>query len=472
MRSFSIKRRIVTAVVATELVLVACLLFLSTSVMRSRAVRSFDTALHGRALGVAALVRYTEGPQPQLVFEKSQMPREVTGGSAGSFHIETQDGRVLASSPLPGFDPSSAGLTGDAWDFWSNSVPYRAIRLRDVPVLDTEEDAPKDAVTLQIVYAASARDMKTDLDRAFLSILLGGILLLAISVYASVCAIEKGLHPLSELAESASAISTRDWSFPIPPSEAMVTEIAPLASALSGMVKTLHAAFQQQRDFTSNAAHELRTPVAILKSTLQSLVQEPRSSEVYRSGVLDALSDLARLEILLHSMLRLARADQQGDSSTIADRSRIDVVGTCEAAIARLSPLAASRGATISLNAPSEPLHVRAEPEDLEIVWANLIENAIRHGRPDSEIKVIAERHNGSVTVAVLDDGNGITPTDVPRMFDRFYRGDQSRSRESGGYGLGLAIAKAFVEGYGGSISATSLAPRGTRIGVELPISD
>ena len=346
------------------------------------------------------------------------------------------------------------------------------MRLRDVPVLDSEEDAPKQPVTLQVVYAASTSDMRKGLNRAFISILLGGVVLLAISVYASVRAIEKGLYPLSDLAGSAGAISARDWTFLVPPSTAKITEIAPLASALSGMVKTLHTAFQQQRDFTSNAAHELRTPVAILKSTLQSLLQEPRSSEAYRSGISDALSDLARLEILLHSMLRLARADQQGESSAAAQRSRIDVVGTCEAAIARLSPLAASRGATISLNAPSEPLHVRAEPEDLEIVWANLIENAIRHGRPDSEIQVIAERRNGSVTVAVLDNGNGIPPADIPRMFDRFYRGDQSRSRESGGYGLGLAIAKAFVEGYGGSISATSLAPRGTRIGVELPFSD
>jgi signal transduction histidine kinase len=470
MRAFSIKRRIVTAVVATELVLVSCLLFLATSLMRAHAIRSFDTALHGRALGITALVRYSEGPKPELFFDNSQTPIGVKQSTADWFHIETQDGRVLASSRPSGLE--AAGGQGNAWDFSSNGVPYRAVRLRDVPVLDSEDDAPKGPVTLQVVYAASTRDMQDDLDKAFISILLGGILLLAISVYASVRAIEKGLYPMSELAGSASAISTRDWTFPVPPSAAKVTEIAPLASALSGMVKTLHTAFQQQRDFTSNAAHELRTPVAILKSTLQSLLQEPRSSEVYRAGISDALSDLARLEILLHSMLRLARADQQVDSATVTEHSRIDVVGTCEAAIARLSPLAASRGATISLNAPSEPLHVRAEPEDLEIVWANLIENAIRHGRPDSEIKVIAERRNGSVAVAVLDNGNGIPPDDIPRMFDRFYRGDQSRSRESGGYGLGLAIAKAFVEGYGGSISASSLAPRGTRIGVELPISD
>ena len=279
------------------------LLLLATSVMRSHAIRSFDAALRGRALAVAALVRYTEGPQPALVFDNSQVPRGMTQGTADWFHVETKDGRVLASSRLPGLD-ALASNQGDAWDFSSNGVPYRAVRLSDVPVLDSEEDAPKEPVTLQVVYAASTRDVKSDLDRAFISILLGGILLLAISVYASLRAIEKGLYPLSELAGSASAISTSDWTFPVPPSAAEVTEIAPLASALSGMVKTLHTAFQQQRDFTSNAAHELRTPVAILKSTLQSLLQEPRSSEVYRSGISDALSDLARLEILLHSMAR------------------------------------------------------------------------------------------------------------------------------------------------------------------------
>jgi signal transduction histidine kinase len=471
MRSFSIKRRIVTAVVGTELVLVACLLLLTASVMRSHAIRSFDTALRGRALSVAALVRYSEGPHPDLIFDSAHLSREVTQGTPDWFRIVTQDGRVLASSHPSDF-VSISDSKGDSWDFSWHGVPYRAMHLRDVPILDSEDETPTVPMMLQVFYAASTQEMKDGLDRAFLSILLGGVLLLAVSVYASVRAIETGLHPLSELTESAGKISTKDWALQVPPSAAGVTEIAPLASAVSDMVKRLHAAFQQQRDFTSNAAHELRTPVAILKSTLQSLLQEPRSSDVYRSGISEALSDLARLEMLLHSMLRLARADQQADGPAAPELSRIDVIGTCEAAIAHLSPLAALRGATISLTAPSEPLHVRAEPEDLEIVWANLIENAIRHGRPDSEIKVIAERRNGFISVAVIDNGNGIPAADIPRMFNRFYRGDQSRSRESGGYGLGLAIAKAFIEGYGGSITATSLAPRGTQIGVELPVSN
>jgi hypothetical protein len=198
MRSFSIKRRIVTAVVVTELVLVACLLFLATSVLRSHAIRSFDTALRGRALAVAALVRYSEGPQPELVFDNSQVPSRVKQGAADWFHIETQDGRVLASSQLPGFERAAAGGEGDAWDFFRNGVPYRAVRLREVPVLDSEDDVPAGPVTLQVIYAASTRQMQNELDRAFVSILLGGMLLLAISLYASVRAIEKGLHPLAE----------------------------------------------------------------------------------------------------------------------------------------------------------------------------------------------------------------------------------------------------------------------------------
>src|SRR5215470_3839468 len=471
MALFSIKRRVVGALVATELVLVVSLLLLTASVMRSQAIRSFDTALRGRALSVAALVRYSEGPHPELMFDSSHLSHEATEGAADLFHIETQDGRVLAMSQPPDSEWMSAPKDG-VWDFSSRDRPYRGVCLRNVPVLDSEEESPEVPTSLQVVYAGSTQEMNSSLNRGFLDILVGGVLLLAISIYASVRVIEKGLYPLSKLTQSAGTISTKDWTLQVPNSAASVTEIAPLASALSNMVNRLHATFQQQRDFTSNAAHELRTPVAILKSTLQSLLQEPRSSEVYRSGISDALADLARLEMLLHSMLRLARADQQSHTRTGPDHPRVDIVGTCEAAIASLSPLAKSRGATISFIAPSEPLHVRAEPEDLEIVWANLIENAIRHGPSDSEIKVSAERKDSFVSVTVVDGGNGISSVDITKMFDRFYRGDQSRSRASGGYGLGLAITKIFVEGYGGSISASSLTPCGTRIAVEIPISD
>jgi signal transduction histidine kinase len=467
--SFSIKRRIVVAVVATELILVACLLLLASYIVRHNAMLSFDAALHGRAISAAAQVRYSEDSHPELQFDSTLLPRPETDGVPDLFRIETQDGRVLAiSTPSPRFF-SNHGR--DTSEFDSAGIPYRALRLPNIPVLDSEGDEPGSHETLNVVYAASTRGMRQSLARALASILAGGVLLLAVSVVASIRAIEKGLHPLSELASSANSISAVDWDLKLTPSSVDVVEIAPLTRAMSRMVETLHMAFQQQRDFTSNAAHELRTPVAVLKSTLQSLMQEPRTDEVYRSGIADALADLARLEALLHSMLRLARAEQQAGGRQRHELPPIDVVGTCEAAIARLAPLAQNRGTTISLSAPTKVLSVRAEAEDLEIVWTNVIENAIRYGQSNSEVKVMAARRDGVVVIAIEDSGPGISPAELCRMFDRFHRGDHSRSRGSGGYGLGLAIAKAFVECYGGTITATSVAPSGTRIGVELPAS-
>jgi signal transduction histidine kinase len=472
MASFSIKRRIVVAVIATELVLVVCLLFLANLQMRRDAFQSFDAALHGRAMSVAALVRYSEGPHPELQFDKTALPRPLTQSVPDLFRIDMKDGRVLASSaPSPQL-PTGARLEESVWSFTQDGNSYRALILPDVPLLDSEEDVPKDRINLIVTYAAGTREMTQSLLRSFLTLLFGGIVLLAICAFVSIRWIERGLSPLVDLAASANTISATNWDLKLSPSATNVVEIAPLTRALSQMIDTLHAAFQQQRDFTSNAAHELKTPVAILKSTLQSLLQEHRTEDNYRAGIADALSDVDRLETLLHSMLRLARADLVAGGAASPHPSSADVVGTCETAIARLALLAHGRGMKVSLVASPEMLFVQAEPEDLEIVWANLIENAIRYSPPDSEVKVLATRRNGFVSVAVEDNGPGVPPSELSKIFERFHRGDQSRSRDSGGYGLGLAIAKGFVERYGGSIAASPLALGGTRISVELPISN
>src|SRR5262245_18453101 len=429
MRSFSIKRRITLAVVATELILVASLLLLASYIIRSNAIKSFDAALHGRAMSIAALVRYSQGPHPDLYFDNTLLPR-VTEGIPDRYFIETENGRPLATSTPPPSFSSSKGNGSRVWDFSLDGVPFRALQLRGVPVLDSEEEEPSAPIMLNVTYAASTRDMNRALARALFGILMGGVLLLVISAYASIQSIERGLRPLSELTSSAKSISAADWNLRVSPSAVNVVETAPLARAMSQMVETLYTAFQQQRDFTSNAAHELKTPVAILKSTLQSLLQEPRTNDVYREGITDALFDLARLEDLLHSMLRLARADQQASANELRNLGAIDVVGTCQAAIARLAPLAQKQGTVISLSAPNDMLPVRAEPEDLEIVWANLIENAIRYSQPNSTVKVTAARQNGFAVVAVEDRGIGIPAAELSRVFERFHRSDPSRSRQ------------------------------------------
>jgi len=120
----------------------------------------------------------------------------------------------------------------------------------------------------------------------------------------------------------------------------------------------------------------------------------------------------------------------------------------------------------------TRPVPFRADPEDLQLVWINLLENAVRYSPDGSTIEVAVARNNGGpAQVTFQDHGPGIPPQDLPHVFERFYRGDRSRTRATGGFGLGLAIAKALVEAYGGTISAESELGRGTRMTVELPLA-
>jgi signal transduction histidine kinase len=247
-----------------------------------------------------------------------------------------------------------------------------------------------------------------------------------------------------------------------------------LTESMTQMLARLEYSFTQQREFVGNAAHELKTPVAVLKSTLQSLLQRPRSSEEYRAGVHASLQDLDRLEQLLQWMLRLARAEQWAQNSQRRELDVIDINSTCEEAVERIRSIAQSRRTTIRL-ATNGPVPFRADPEDLQLIWTNLLENAVRYSPEGSSVEVEVSRaqdqNQDKVNVIFQDHGAGISPAELPRIFDRFYRGDPSRTRATGGFGLGLAIVKALVEAYGGSISAESAPGRGTRMTVELPMS-
>jgi len=246
-------------------------------------------------------------------------------------------------------------------------------------------------------------------------------------------------------------------------------ELAPLTRAMTTMLDGLHRAFDQQREFLANAAHELKTPVAILKSTLQSLLQKPREAEEYRAGLEEALQDMARLEKLLHSMLRLARAEQWASGSARRDLQVIDVATTCQSAIERLTPVARERNVEVKL-ITNGAMPLRADAEDLELVWANLVENAIRFSPAGGQIQVRLHANGSTGTVEVADNGPGMGAEELTHIFDRFHRGDSSRARDTGGYGLGLAISKALVEAYGGTITPESGPGRGTRMVVTIPL--
>ena len=470
MAKTSIQRRLIAAIVISQLVLAVGLIDVAVFVTRAQLRRAFDVALHGRAMSIAALVRYSEDDSHSLIFERDLVPSPMQQGVPDLYEVFADNHTLIARSPNW---PEKKGVSpprGDRWiaTYVVNGIPYRALRLEHVPVLDREGNLPSSDF-LTITYASPVEPVIRAVSEVFLYIAIGSLALLLISGGFAFWALRRSLRPLSALATSAGAISTSNWELN-PPNEARDTlELAPLTHAMTSMLDGLHRSFTQQREFLANAAHELKTPVAILKSTLQSLLQRPRTSDEYRLGLEEALDDMARLETLLHSMLRLARAEQWAAGNLRRDLATVDVGMTCQLALERLQPVAHQRDVKIELTA-SGSLRLPADPDDLELVWSNLLENAIRFSPAGETVRMSVHTSNGHGVVEVSDRGPGIPASELPRVFERFHRGDASRARNTGGYGLGLAISKALVEAYGGTIEPHSIAGEGTRMVVTLPV--
>ena len=465
----SIKGRLIATVILSQSLLAAGLLFAGVFYTHRRLLSTLDAGMQARAMSVAALVRYTEDASGNVYFDNSLMPESLDPNHPDLFAVWTERSGLLVRSANWPSGLSLEHVGGKQWDFSWDNIPYRALRLSQVPVLDREEGSSFQPQTLTIVYAAPMIRLREQVRAAGVFIALASLVLLGVTVLLALWGIRRGLLPLRHLAGQAALVTAHRWDFRPPQDALQIAELRPLTQSMTNMLGRLEHSFVQQREFLGNAAHELKTPVAVLKSTLQSLLHRPRTSEEYRAGLEQSLEDLDRLERLLQWMLRLARAEQWAHGALRRDLQVIDVAATCEEAVERIRTLAQARNTSIHLST-NGPVPLRADPEDLQLVWINLLENAVRYSPEGASVEVAVTRKDGHPARVIFDDhGAGIAAADLPHVFERFYRGDPSRTRATGGFGLGLAIAKALVEAYGGTITADSAPGKGTRMTVELP---
>ena len=302
--------------VSCQLLLAAGLPLATVFYIRKQFRDTFDTALEGRAMSTLASVRYSEDKPPNLLFDTSLVPPSSDPVYPDFFEIVASDGHVIARSGGSGDLPSEmTQSTRQFSNFMQGGVEYRSIALRQVAVLD-DEDTVQVPARVSVFYAASLVAHHRRLLQLALFIASVSFSLLLVASALAAWAVRRGLVPLRELALQAGAISVRNWNFQ-PPSEAsLARELAPLVRAIETVLARLKESFRQQREFTSDAAHELKTSAAIIKSTTQSLLQRPRSAEEYRAGLERLLDDSGRLEDLLERMLRLARIEQWTEHGT------------------------------------------------------------------------------------------------------------------------------------------------------------
>mgnify|MGYP001765198497 CR=1 FL=1 len=241
------------------------------------------------------------------------------------------------------------------------------------------------------------------------------------------------------------------------PAADMDRELGELADVLNSTFARLDAAFARQQQFTADAAHELRTPLAVILSETQTALRRDRAPEEYRDSIRACEEAAQQMRRLSDSLLELARLDAAGEQGQRIDADLAQIAADCTA---QLRPLAAQRNVQIETDLRPAPL--ACHPDQIARVFANLISNALEYSHPEGRIRVTTGTPDGKTTATVADTGIGISPADLPHVFDRFYRTSPARSHSAAHAGLGLAICKAIVETHGGRISAASTPGAGT----------
>jgi signal transduction histidine kinase len=470
-KKLSLTRRLIITLIASQLILALGLTIVAIAYTRYQLQSAFDVNLEGRALSVAALVYYPDNKDPGLLFDASKVPPSSHVIHKDIYLVRSDRGGFEAHKE--GYDPAifkNMPANGSYWDFEVDGEPYRAIILRDVPVLDTELGVPPPLPKLTVVYAAPTMDIPQSLGALAASIGGASLLVLLPTILLGSWSLRRRLLPLRELAAQARGISVRNWDFKPSSDARQLAELEPLIAAIETVLDGLKRAFTRQREFIGDAAHELKTAHAILKSSLQLTLNRTRTPEEYKAALAELSEDSDRLEDLLNRMLRLARVEQWAADGIHRALEMTDIAYTCEMAVARISALADEKNVKVTFtNDNTAQLH--ADSADLELIWINLLENAVQHSNSGSEVGIHLQVLEDEAHVVVQDTGIGIAEQDLPHIFERFRRGDPSRSRATGGFGLGLAIAKSLVEAYQGSIQADSELGKGTSISVSLPLA-
>lgn len=270
-----------------------------------------------------------------------------------------------------------------------------------------------------------------------------------------------GLSPLRQVTDMVAGISAERLADRLP-ATGLPAELKPLATAFNAMLARLDDSFRRLSEFSSNIAHELRTPISNLMTQTQVALSSARDKDEYKEVLYSSLEEYERMAQMVGDMLYLAQADngllRPGlDQVNLANETQ-DLFDYFEAwAEERGVSLALAGSATV----PGDRLMLRR-------ALSNLISNAIRHTPPGQTVQISLAGHGDTVTVAVENPGTDIPAEHLPRLFDRFYRVDPSRQRKGDGAGLGLAIVKSIIDAHGGSIKVAS-ANQATRFQLTLP---
>ena len=462
MATHSIARRVMALFVLAEVLMALAMTGFVFVYERHTHFHSFDVALHGRAEMLLGAVVDAEDTEDRVVLDMEGIHLPEHDVYEVWDNGQTLLGRTVGWSAPAALRASSRN--GEHIEVRGRD--YRAVRVSGLRRVDP--DASSVLHSIVVYYAAPVWPVWTPVLDAVRAFALASAVLVALSSLLVMIFLRRSMQPLQLLASQAAAISSSHWKFAPPEHARQTRELAPLTLALEDLVARLQIAFTQQRKFVSDSAHELKTAITVIKSSLQLLELRPRNAEEYQAGVTTSLEDCGRMEELVQRMLTLARVEE-GDATSFERPMPIDLDAGIRTALAFVAPLGAVREVRFEYQEGAR-LYAAILPDDWTMLIGNLLTNALQHSPAGSRIRVVLKQDGASAVCRVIDRGYGIDPETLPRIFDRFYRGDPSRARATGGSGLGLAICKAVAERCSGQILIQSSLGVGTTAIVKLPV--
>jgi len=341
-----------------------------------------------------------------------------------------------------------------------------------VPIASLRSPPGSGVRPLLVVLAVPRRSMAPLLSDLTSTLLWAGLVALALSIPIALFIAHSIAQPLQRIAQAAESIAKGDYE-----QELAITspsEVGSLAASFNRMVREVRASRQAQRDFLANVSHELKTPLTSIQGFSQAILDGTAADEEARRQAASIIYEEAeRMGKLVEDLLELARIESGQVPMTMEP---LDLARLLRKTWRRFGERARSKGIELTAEIPSLP-PIQGDARRLEQVFSNLLDNALKYTPSGGKVRLEArptQAPSGSpaVEISVTDTGPGIPPEDLPRVFERFYQVDKSRSRKGRGVGLGLAIAKEIVEAHRGHIRAESVVGLGSRFVVTLPVSE
>ena len=376
------------------------------------------------------------------------------------------DGRVVYASGAPrdgSFDPAQVPLPRGAT---RGHLLRKVITAGGSLLIAAHQYAGADGTHYWVEVGTSSERTDATVNQVLLILGIGLPIAVCVAVAGGFMLVRRALRPVDRLAHKAAEITQHNLSERLPVTRSG-DELERLSLSLNLMISRLEDAINSSKQFVADASHELRTPLAVLRGELEGLAQDSHLKAETRETLGSMLEEVDRLAEIVEGLLALSRLDT-GEGKT--DWVRFDLAELAVTTADQMSLLAEDKHITVVCET-SGPVVIQADRARLKQVIVNLLDNAIKYTPDGGRITLKITQENGFALLDVVDEGVGIPAEALPHVFKRFFRVDDSRSRERGGAGLGLSIVKSICDAHGARVEVSSAPGRGSHFRVRQPLA-